>query len=50
MFKIVHPVAGLIAIMTIATFWISTAISELFLSQAAVVTVKTAIPWGLSSS
>ena len=46
MFKIVHPVAGLIAIMTIATFWLSTAISELFLSQAAVVTVKTAIPWG----
>lgn len=46
MLKIVHPVAGLIAILTIATFWLSTAISELFLSEAAVVAVKTAIPWG----
>lgn len=31
---------------TIATFWLATAISELFLSEAAVVAVKTAIPWG----
>ncbi|MFT3688466.1 hypothetical protein [Paenirhodobacter sp.] len=44
--RIVHPIAGLIALATIATFWISTAISELFLSGAAVVAVKTAIPWG----
>ena len=47
MLKIVHPIAGVIAILTIATFWLSSAISELFLSEAAVVTVKTAIPWGL---
>ena len=46
MLKIVHPVAGMIATLTIATFWLSTAISELFLSEAAVVAVKTAIPWG----
>lgn len=46
MLKIVHPVAGVIAILTIATFWLSTAISELFLSEAAVVAVKTAVPWG----
>lgn len=46
MLKIVHPVAGLIAILTIATFWFSTVISELFLSEAAIVAVKTAIPWG----
>lgn len=46
MLKIVHPVAGMIAILTITTFWLSTAISELFLSEAAVVAVKTAIPWG----
>lgn len=46
MLKIVHPVAGMIAILTIAIFWLSTAISELFLSEAAVVAVKTAIPWG----
>lgn len=46
MLKIVHPVAGMIATLTIATFWLSTAISELFLSEAAVIAVKTAIPWG----
>jgi len=39
MLKIVHPVAGMIATLTIATFWLSTAISELFLSEAAVVAV-----------
>jgi ferredoxin-NADP reductase len=46
MLKIVHPAAGLIAILTIATFWLSTALSELFGSEATVVAVKTAIPWG----
>jgi hypothetical protein len=46
MIKIVHPVAGTIAILTIASFWLSTALSELFASQAIVTTVKTAIPWG----
>ena len=44
--RIIHPLAGLIAILTIATFWLSTAISELFASEAAVIAVKTAIPWG----
>ena len=44
--KIIHHIAGLTAFLTIATFWFSTAISELFLSEAAVVAVKTAIPWG----
>jgi len=44
--RIIHPVAGIIAILTISTFWLSTAISELFLSESAVVAVKTAIPWG----
>jgi len=46
MIKIIHPVAGGLAILTIATFWLSTALSELFASQATVATVKTAIPWG----
>lgn len=46
MLKIVHPLAGLIAILTIATFWLSTVLSELFASEAIVVAVKTAIPWG----
>ena len=48
MIRIVHPVAGALALAlaTIATFWLSTALSELFASQSAVVAVKTAIPWG----
>lgn len=46
MIKIIHPVAGAVALLTIATFWLSTALSELFASQAIVATVKTAIPWG----
>lgn len=44
--RILHPLAGLIALLTIATFWFSTAISELALSETAVIAVKTAIPWG----
>jgi hypothetical protein len=46
MTKTIHPLAGALAILTIAAFWLSTALSELFASQAAVTTVKTAIPWG----
>jgi hypothetical protein len=46
MIKIIHPVAGVLAILTIATFWLSTALSELFASHAIVTMVKTAIPWG----
>ena len=46
MLKIIHPVAGAIAILTIATFWLSTILSELFASRAVIVAVKTAIPWG----
>ncbi|MBV8106208.1 MAG: hypothetical protein JO223_16570 [Hyphomicrobiales bacterium] len=46
MTRIIHPVAGAVAIVTIATFWLSTALSELLASRASVVAVKTAIPWG----
>lgn len=46
MIKIIHPMAGILALLTIATFWVSTAAAELFASQAAVIAVKTAIPWG----
>lgn len=46
MIKYLHPVAGALAILIIATFWISTVISELLGSQSTVVAVKTAIPWG----
>ena len=46
MLKIIHPVAGALAITTIATFWLSTIVSELFGSQATIIAVKSAIPWG----
>lgn len=46
MIRLVHRLAGALAILTVATFWLSTALSELFASQATVVAVKTAIPWG----
>jgi hypothetical protein len=44
--KLVHPMAGVLALLTIAAFWLSTALSELFASEAIVTAVKTAIPWG----
>jgi hypothetical protein len=46
MINIIHPVAGALAILTITTFWLSTAVAELFASQAIVASIKTAIPWG----
>jgi len=46
MLKTIHPIAGALALLTITTFWISTALSELFASQAIVAAVKTVIPWG----
>ncbi len=46
MLKAVHPIAGAIATLTIATFWTSTVLSEAFGSKETVVAVKTAIPWG----
>jgi hypothetical protein len=44
MTKMIHPVAGAVAIVAIATFWLSTALTELFASHAIVILVKTAIP------
>ena len=46
MLKRIHPVAGALALLTIATFWLSTALSELFASRATVAAVMSAIPWG----
>jgi hypothetical protein len=46
MTKVFHPVAGAVALLTIATFWLSTVISELSGSATFVTAVKTAIPWG----
>lgn len=42
----VHKIAGAIATLTIATFWLSTAVAELALGTGAVITVKTLIPFG----
>ena len=46
MIKIIQPTAGVLAILAIATFWLSTALAELFASHAVITAVKTAIPWG----
>lgn len=43
---LIHPLAGALATLTIAAFWLSTAISELFGTAEIVALVKTAIPWG----
>lgn len=40
---VVHAIAGTTAMLTIATFWISTLVSELFLDHAAVAAVKHSI-------
>ena len=46
MLKRIHPVAGGLALVTIAGFWVATVWSEVFGSTAAIIAVKTAIPWG----
>ncbi|SDO28676.1 hypothetical protein SAMN05216196_104325 [Lutimaribacter pacificus] len=46
MIRVIHPVAGAVALFTILIFWVSTVISELFGSEAAVIAVKTSVPWG----
>jgi hypothetical protein len=42
-----HGVAGALALLCIATFWISTVVSELFLDAASVVAVKNAVLTGM---
>ncbi|MXO64218.1 hypothetical protein [Altericroceibacterium endophyticum] len=46
MAKIIHPIAGIVALMTILSFWLSTLWSEAFGGEQAVTTVKTLIPYG----
>jgi hypothetical protein len=48
MIKTVHPVAGAVAILTTAAFWLSTVLSELFGSPATVVAVNSAIVYDLA--
>ncbi|PYF12729.1 hypothetical protein C8J30_101110 [Rhodobacter viridis] len=46
MTKSLHPIAGLVALATIASFWSATVLSELFGSPTTIATVKTAVLWG----
>ena len=41
-----HPIAGVLAILVIATFWFSTLGSELLGTEDDIRTVKLMIPWG----
>ncbi|MCP9483356.1 hypothetical protein NNA36_15435 [Shimia sp. CNT1-13L.2] len=43
-----HAIAGTIALLTIASFWISTLLSEVFGSHQAIALVKTNILWGMA--
>lgn len=47
MLRTLHPIAGAIAVLTIATFWILTLWAELFGTDAQIIAIKTAIPWGM---
>lgn len=46
MSKMIHPVAGATALLMIALFWGATLWAELIGPPAALVAVKTLIPWG----
>lgn len=46
MIRSVHRAAGVVATLTIAGFWLSTALAELSRNEALIVQVKTLIPWG----
>lgn len=47
MIRILHPIAGSLGMVTIASFWLSTVAVEAFGGPGAVLAVKTAILWGL---
>lgn len=42
-----HAAAGVVALLTILTFWVSTAVVELSGDAESIVAVKRVIPWGL---
>jgi hypothetical protein len=46
MIRTLHPIAGVVGMATIATFWLSTVSVEAFGGPEAVLTVKTGILWG----
>jgi hypothetical protein len=43
-----HPIAGMVALATVATFWISTVAVELAGTPADIAAVKAAILWGMA--
>ncbi|WP_327142192.1 hypothetical protein [Nocardia sp. NBC_01327] len=43
----IHPLAGALGLLTIATFWTSTVLTEIFGSRQDVTTLKQTIPWAL---
>jgi len=47
MIRTLHPIAGVIGMATIATFWLSTVAAEAFGGPTTILAVKTAILWGL---
>ena len=47
MIRRLHPLFGAVALLTIATFWLATAASELLGDAALIARVKTAILWGM---
>ena len=47
MIRLIHPIAGAIAMVTIAAFWVSTVLAELSAPAATVTAVKSTIPWAL---
>ncbi len=47
MIKLVHPLTALVALATIAVFWIATVSAEIFGPDERIVFVKTTIAWGL---
>ncbi|MEX2962239.1 CDGSH iron-sulfur domain-containing protein [Microbulbifer sp. TYP-18] len=44
----VHAIAGIVSFLMIASFWTSTAVSELIGNEAAVTAVKNGILWGMA--
>ena len=48
MIRKLHPIAGIIAFLTILTFWISTVVVELGADESRIAAVKLAILWGLA--
>lgn len=43
----IHAIAGTLALLTITTFWVSTALSEAFGSPETIALVKTAVLYGM---